>query len=159
KEDPIDWWFNDFQKEFQAGRLIAFSTNSDGVFTLKFVQRPLTATETKALIVKESFRYEVKNGRIYWDNTDHLPSDDQLDEAQDDPEGWLELPNGRYKVTAHSMDWFSIPDAEREAEKDISHYIIQFEKVASFDDIPVSLTLPWLPPSKSWYEQRMAQNA
>jgi len=157
KKDPLDWWTKDFQTEFIAGRLVAFSTGADRVFTLKFVERPLTAAETRALVISESFRYHAANGRVYWDNTDHLPSADQLDQAEKDPDGWLEIPTGRYKVTVNAIDWFSIPAAEREAEKDISHYIVQFERVESFDQVTFPRALPWLGASKQWLQKRLAQ--
>ena len=157
KGDPIAWWTSDFQQEFLSGRLVAFSTGSDGTFTMKFVRRPLTPVENKVLVVKECFRYDVQDGRLYWDNSDNLPSEDQLSNAEDDAEGWLELPNGRYRFTVHALDWYSISDAEREAEADISHYVVRLEEVASFEDIPVPGTLPWLLASKQWHEKRIAQ--
>ena len=163
KADANDWWSKDFTREFTAGTLVAFCTGSDGVFTLKFVRRPLTPRETSALVVKESFRYEVsngrlfRNGRLYWDNSDHLPSEEQLDEADEDPEGWLEIPNGRYRITVHALDWFTLPESEREAEGDISHYIVQFQEVRSLKEIPVPTELPWLIASKSWHEKRQAE--
>jgi hypothetical protein len=157
KQMPMGWWDTQFRDEFLSGRLVAFYTGSDGTFTMKFVQRPLTAVEKKVLVVKECFRYEAQDGRMYWDNSDHLPSEDQMANAEDDPEGWLEVTDGRYRVTVNAMDWYSIPDSGREAEEDISHYVVRFEKVASFDDIPVPTKLPWLIASKKWHEKRSAQ--
>ena len=80
--DPIGWWDKDFAEEFRAGWLVAFSTGSDGTFTLKFVRRPLTAVEEKVLVAKECFRYDVRDGRLYWDNSDCLPSEDQFSSAR-----------------------------------------------------------------------------
>src|SRR5262245_12900267 len=159
KDDPIDWWGDDCAEEFRAGRLIAFCTGSDGTFTLKFVRRPLTPAEEKVLVVKKCFRYDVRDGRLYWDNTNCLPSEDQLDNAEDDEDGWLELPNGPYRVTVHALDWFSIPDAEREAEPDIAHYVVRFEPVSSLKDVPAPNELPWLLASKSWHAKHMAQQS
>jgi hypothetical protein len=159
KDDPIGWWDNDFEEEFRAGRLVAFCTGSDGTFTMKFVQRPLTAAEKRVLVVKESFRCEVQDGRLFWDNTNCLPSEDQLDKAEDDEHGWLEIPNGSYRATVHALDWFFISEAEREAETDISHYIVRFEKVTSLKNIPVPNEVPWLLASKSWQEKRIAQQS
>ena len=130
KGDPLGWWMDHFEEEFRAGRLVAFCTGSDGTFTLKFVRRPLTTAEKRVLVAKESFRYDVQDGRLFWDNTNCLPSDEQFSNAEDDPHGWLELPNGPYRVTVHALDWFSIPDADREAEADISHYVVRFETVS-----------------------------
>jgi hypothetical protein len=159
KNAPTGWWGDDFAEEFRAGQLVAFCTGSDGKFTMKFVRRPLTPAEEKVLVVKECFRYEVQDGRLFWDNANCLPCEDQFENAEDDEEGWLELPNGPYRVTVHALDWFSIPDAEREAEVDISHYVVRFEAVSSFGDIPVPKELPWLLASKSWHETRLAQQS
>jgi len=133
---PWGWW-DEAEKEFRSGGLVAFCTGSDGTFTLKFVQRPLSAAEEKALVVSQAFCYVVEDGRLYWDNTNCLPSEDTFERAEDDPYGWLELPNGRYRITVHALDWFDgISDAEREAAGDISHYIVRVEPVASFRGVP-----------------------
>jgi hypothetical protein len=123
------------------------------------VRRPLTAVEERVLVVQEAFRYDVRDGRLYWDNTNCLPSEDQAEEAEDDEHGWLELADGPYRVTVHALDWFSIPDAEREAEADISHYVVRFEPVSSVEGIRVPTDLPWLLASKSWHEKRAAQRS
>ena len=159
KDDPTGWWGDDFAEEFRAGRLVAFCTGSDGTFTLKFVRRPLTPAEERVLVAKESFRYDVRDGRLYWDNANCLPCEDRFENAEDDENGWLELPNGPYRLTVHALDWFSIPDADREAEADISHYVVRFEPVSSLEDIPVLKELPWLLASKSWHEKRVAQQS
>jgi hypothetical protein len=113
--------------------------------------------EEKALVVSQAFRYVVEDERLYWDNTDCLPSEDTFERAEDDPHGWLELPNGRYRVTVHALDWFSLPDAEREAAGDISHYIVRVERVPSFRGVPAPKSAPWLLASKSWHAKRVAQ--
>lgn len=157
KDAPIGWWGHDFAEEFRTGRMVAFCTGSDGTFTTKFVKRPLTPTEERALVVKECFRYDARDGRLYWDNTNCLPSEDSFEDAKDDIHGWLELPNGPYRVTVHAMDWFSIPDAERKAEADIAHYLVRFEPVPSLQDIPIPQEMPWLLASKSWHAKRIEQ--
>jgi hypothetical protein len=159
KNDPTGWCWDDFTEEFRTGRLVAFCTGSDGQFTMKFVRRPLTPAEEKVLVVKEFFRYDVRDGRLYWDNTNCLPCEDRFDNAEDDKDGWLELPNGSYRVTVHALDWFSIPDAEREAEADISHYVVRLEAVSSLEDVSVPKEIPWLLASKSWHATRCAQQS
>ena len=154
KESPIDWWSNDFAAEFRDGLLVTFQTGSDGSRTLKFVRRPLTPSETRALVTQAAFRYLAQDGRLYWDNGDALPSTDQLNEAEDDQNGWLELPDGAYRVTVHALDWHSLADAERTAEVDISHYIVRFEPVASLDVIPAPTSLPELIASNEWHAER-----
>ena len=156
-DDPLGWWMDDAEEEFRSGLLIAFCTGSDGTFTLKFVRRPLSIAEEKALVVRESFRYHVKDGRLFWDNTNCLPSEDRFENAEDDPNGWLELADGRYRFIVHAMDWFSIPDSEREAEADISHYIVQVEPESSFKSVRAPKTAPWLLASKSWHDKRVSQ--
>lgn len=156
-DTPCGWW-DEAEPEFRDGRLVAFCTGSDGTFTLKFVQRPLSATEEKALVVSQAFRYVVEDERLYWDNTNCLPSEDTFESAEDDEHGWLELPNGRYRVTVHALDWFDgIPDAEREAAGDISHYVVRVEPVTSFREVPAPKSAPWLQASKSWHAHRVAQ--
>jgi hypothetical protein len=159
KASPIDWWSNDFAEEVRAGLLVAFTIGSDGTRTMKFVRRPLSASEERALVTSASFRYLVQDGRVYWDNSDALPSDDQLNNAEEDQNGWIELPNGPYRVTVNALDWFSIPDAEREAEADISHYVVRFEPVTSLDEVPVPTALPELIASKSWHRSRQEQSS
>lgn len=126
---------------------------------MKIVRRPLTSAEKRALVSQQSFGYEVKDRRLYWDNSNCLPCEDQFeeDEAEDDENGWLEIPNGPYRVTVHVMDWFTLSDAERGAEADISHYVVRFEPVASLEEVPVPEELPWLVASKSWHESRVRQ--
>ena len=80
-----------------------------------------------------------------------------IERAEDDPHGWLELSNGRYRVTVHALDWFSLPDAGREATGDISHYIVRVEPVSSFRGVPAPKSAPWLLASKSWHAKRAAQ--
>lgn len=157
KKSPIGWWMDDFAEEFRTGRLIAFGTGTDGAFTMKFVRRPLTPAEEKVLVVRESFRYDARDGRLYWDNSSCLPSQGQSAKAEDDPEGWLDVPSGLYRVTIHALDWYSIPEEEREAEEDISHYIARFEVVPSLEGIPVPEELPWLLASKEWHDKRRAE--
>jgi hypothetical protein len=157
KDSPTGWWSEEFAEEFRAGRLVAFCTGSDGKFTMKFVRRPMSPAEKGVLVVKQSFRYEVLEGRVYWDNDSSLPCDDRFDNAEDDKNGWLDLPNGQYRVTVHALDWFTISDVERKAAGDISHYVVRFEPVSSLEEIPVPKDLPWLLPSKSCHEARVAQ--
>jgi hypothetical protein len=157
KDDPIDWWDSDFRSDFVAGRFVAFCTSSDGQFTMKFVRRELTPVENQALVARQSFRYHVQDGRLYWDNANNLPSEDRVSDAEDDPEGWLTVPNGRYRLTVHALDWFSIPDADREAAGDITHYIVRFERVETFRGIAIPDKLPWLVPSKRWYDRRKSR--
>jgi hypothetical protein len=153
---PLGWW-EEAEQEFREGRLVAFNTGADGTFTLKFVQRPLFAAEEKALVVSQAFRYLVEDGQLYWDNTNCLPSEETVEEAAADPDGWLELPNGQYRITVHALDWFSLPDAEREAAGDISHYIVRVEPVSSFREVLAPKSAPWLLASKSWHAKRVAE--
>ena len=159
KNSPIGWWMDDAAEEFRAGRLVAFGTGSDGIFTLRFIRRPLTPAEEKVLVVRESFRYDGRDGRLYWDNGTCLPCEDQLEDAEDDREGWLGLPAGAYRVTVHALDWFSVPEAERLADPDIAHYMVRFEPVASLEDVPAPGELPWLLPSKPGHQRRAAEHS
>lgn len=159
QDDPCNWWDDDPAKEFEEGSLIAFHTGSDGTFTLKFVQRPLSSIEEKALVSSASFRYHVRNGRLFWDNGNYLPSEDQIDEADEDPDGWLTIANGYYRVTVYALDWFSIDDQEREAAGEISHYVVRFETVKSLEEIPPVKEAPRLLASKELHQEYISQHA
>jgi hypothetical protein len=156
-KDELDWWARDFQPEFRSGSLAAFYTGCDREFVMKFVQRPLTSTEATVVVSEADFRFDVRDQRFYWDNSDALPSEDQLDNPYEDENGWVAVASGSYRLTVYALDWFSISEAERESAGDISHFIVRMSPVDSFDGIPVPDELPWLIPSKAWHEQRLAQ--
>jgi hypothetical protein len=149
-------WWAEAEEEFRTGRLVSFCTGSDREFTIKFIQRSLSPVEEEALVASQPFRYVVDDGRLYWDNTDCLPGEDQFENAEDDQHGWLELADGRYRITVYALDWFSLPEAERIAAGDVSHYVVRIEPV-SFDDVPAPRAAPWLLASRSWHAARIAQ--
>tara|TARA_R110002167_G_scaffold348500_1_gene559869 strand:+ start:543 stop:1133 length:591 start_codon:yes stop_codon:yes gene_type:complete len=157
EEKNIAWWSDDFRQEFSQGTLAAFCTGSDGQFTMKFVQRPLSQVEREVLVSSGSFRFVVRNGRFYWDNSNGLPCEDQLDDPHDDENGWVAIENGQYKLTVHALDWYSVSDSKRELAGDISHYIVELERAGEWGDIAIPEQLPWLMPSKQWHEQRLQQ--
>lgn len=147
-EDDHDWWSINPEQEFLEGTLAAFHTGSDGQFTMKFIQRPLSPLEKKVLVSQSSFRFVVRNERFYWGNSDSLPSDDQLYDANDDENGWISIPNGNYYLTVYALDWFSIPESERKKAVDISHYLVGLHDVSAWNDSPIRNEIPWLSPSK-----------
>lgn len=155
-DDDVGWWYEDFKQEFTFGKLAAFITGKDGQFTLKFVKRHLTSIEKRVLVSKADFRLEVTRGRFYWDNGEAIPCDFQaLDANEEDKEGWLHLANGKYKLTVHALDWFSVSEDEREAQVDPSHFIVRLQALEDFEGIPVPTSIPWLMPSKKWHEKRL----
>lgn len=162
----IGWW-DEAEEAYRSGRLVAFCTGTDGTFTFKFVKRKLSPIERKVLAAAQEYRYLVEDGKLYWDNTDCIPSadnryddptDEPVDNAFEDSHGWLKLPNGRYRITINAMDWYSIKKAEREAEGDYTHYLVQVERVNSFREVPAPKTAPWLMQSKKWHAELLEQS-
>ena len=62
--NPIDWYSNSFaiSKEFEAGRIIAFSTGGDGRFSVRVTDRDLTRREQCYARGTVEFRLRIKMG-------------------------------------------------------------------------------------------------
>ncbi|HEY1065697.1 MAG TPA: DUF6386 family protein, partial [Pirellulales bacterium] len=135
KTSPTGWPGYHFacQPEFEAGRLIAFDTGSDGTYKIRLTNESLTAREQEWLAHSGNFRLSVTRGRVYFDNGNSLPSDRYRDETEDYPDQWLQLENGNYKVTVNAIEWDSEPgavDEEGEVAADsLPCYVVQFAKV------------------------------
>lgn len=159
---PIDWPNYHFAcgPEFAAGRLVAFSTGSDGGYAIRATSDPLSERERKWLCGSWDFRLAVLYGRVYFDGGYSVPSDDYRADWEDYPESWIELPNGSYKVTVHAIEWSSEPgaldDEGNATESALTNYVVQFTMVDDLRTIPSSTLMPQLecsrecPPSEGY---------
>src|SRR5262245_32468582 len=86
KDDPINWWDEDFaiRKEFSTGTLVAVSTGGDGWYKIRVTDGSLTERERKYARHAKKFRLRVKHGRLYLDGGDALPSE-SADKPEDFP--------------------------------------------------------------------------
>ncbi len=153
---PLAWSFYHFacRPEFEAGRLVAFTTGGDGGDAFRITDGPLTEREKTWLAGSWDFRYVVRHGRTYLDGGYALPSSDYFDESEKHPQQWITLPNGNYRVTVNAIEWYSEPSALDEnnnlTENALASYVIQFQPVESLESIKISSTPPRLETSKNW---------
>ncbi|MEG4630502.1 hypothetical protein QUB56_12920 [Microcoleus sp. AR_TQ3_B6] len=154
RADPQSWWGYDFAifKEFAAGTLVAVHTGGDGNSTVRFTNVGLTERELTYAVCWADFRLQVKHQSLYLDGGYVLPAE-QCDEIERcDPEGygWIELPNGNYRVTVHAIAWYDEPGALDEnnysTESALAAYVVHFQSVADIDSIAPPTTLPDLYP-------------
>ena len=79
-----------------------------------------------------------------------LPAEECDEIERCDPEGygWIELPNGNYRVTVHAIAWYDEPGALDEnnysTESALAAYVVHFQSVADLDSITPPTTLPYL---------------
>ncbi len=144
-DNPIAWYAYDFAfaRESAAGNLIGFSTTSDGGYTLRLTQGPLTRDETQFAGPNLAFPYEVRHGRVYVDNSDGLPGVEQMDQPDEFPDRWVEMPNGKYRVVVTGID-----RAQPGAPADLPVYVVRFEAVDSLAAVPPLAGYPEIEPLK-----------
>jgi len=151
---PHNWWSSDFAifKEFAAGTLVAVNTRADGNSTVRFTNVGLTERELTYAVSSADFRLQVKHQSLYLDGGYVLPAE-ECDEIEGcDPEGygWIELPNGNYRVRVHAIAWYDEPGALDEdnysTESALAAYVVHFQSVADLDSIAPPTTLPDLSP-------------
>lgn len=150
RADPLNWWSSDFAifKEFAAGTLVAVCTGGDGNSTVRFTNVGLTERELTYAVCWTDFRLQVKHQSLYLDGGDVLPAEECDEIEQCDPEGygWIELPNGNYRVTVHAIAWYDEPGALDEnnysTESALAAYVVHFQSVADLDSITPPTTLP-----------------
>ena len=154
RADPLNWWSYDFAifKEFAAGTLVAVCTGGDGNSTVRFTNVGLTERELTYAFCWADFRLQVKHQSLYLDGGDVLPAEECDEIERCDPEGygWIELPNGNYRVTVHAIAWYDEPGALDEnnysTESALAAYVVDFQSVADLDSITPPTTLPDLYP-------------
>jgi hypothetical protein len=160
RADPLNWWSYDFAifKEFAAGTLVAVCTGGDGNSRVRFTNVGLTERELTYAFCWTDFRLQVKPQSLYLDGGDVLPAEECDEIEQCDPEGygWIELPNGNYRVTVHAIAWYDEPGALDEnnysTESALAAYVVHFQSVADLDSITPPTTLPDLRPRCSTSE-------
>jgi hypothetical protein len=160
RADPLNWWSYDFAifKEFAAGTLVAVCTGGDGNSRVRFTNVGLTERELTYAFCWTDFRLQVKHQSLYLDGGDVLPAEECDEIEQCDPEGygWIELPNGNYRVTVHAIAWYDEPGALDEnnysTESALAAYVVHFQSVAYLDSITPPTTLPDLRPRCSTSE-------
>ncbi|MBD1811369.1 DUF6386 family protein [Microcoleus vaginatus DQ-U2] len=154
RADPLNWWSYDFAifKEFAAGTLVAVCTGGDGNSKVRFTNVGLTEREVTYAVSSADFRLQVKHQSLYLDGGYVLPAEECDEIEQCDPEGygWIELPNGNYRVTVHAIAWYDEPGALDEnnysTESALAAYVVHFQSVADLDSITPPTTLPDLSP-------------
>ena len=152
RADPLNWWSSDSAifKEFAAGTLVAVCTGGDGNSTVRFTNVGLTERELTYAVCWADFRLQVKHQSLYLDGGDVLPAEECDEIERCDPEGygWIELPNGNYRVTVHAIAWYDEPGALDEnnysTESALAAYVVHFQSVADLDSITPPTTLPYL---------------
>lgn len=95
---PIAWYADHFvyPVESGAGRLVAWFTGGDGGFEVRLTDGDLTSKEKSNAGPRFEFPITVQHGRIFLDNSDGLPGMEQMDNPDDLPDRWYDLPNGDY---------------------------------------------------------------
>ncbi len=145
---PEGWWRHGFavEKELAAARLIGVDTGSDGGFMVRFTDRRLDEREAEFARHRATFPLRVSQGRLFLGNGDFLPSSDPTSDPFEDPEGWLDVPNGDYAVRVHALDWAAEPGAVDDAgvstKSALPSYVAVFHAV---DDLAKVRALPRLP--------------
>lgn len=155
-DSPQAWFLYAFacEREFRAGRLVAFSTSGDGWYKFRLTTGKLTRRERKWLNGSCEFRLQVRYGRVWLDNGETIPHDPLFSEINpglkdrlkvpDSSPGWLELPNGPYRVIIHVIDWSEEPGAvnkrRRATENALPAYVVCFERVKNLDDVQPQLS-------------------
>jgi hypothetical protein len=166
-ESPHAWHMHAFacREEFEAGRLVGFSTGGDGGYRIRVTTEPLTEREQNLHVGSWEFRLRVRLGQVLLDGGYCLPNSFYAREVDLFDEGWIELPNGDYRVTVHSIDWSTPPVGECDLNEfeladALPHYVITFATVNDLRQIPIrSDTPPTLEchrdyPPKAWGEPR-----
>lgn len=141
EHSPLGWYGYDFayRRESSAGRLIAWSTGADGGYLVRLTSGPLTAAEQERARDKCDFPLIVRHGRVFLDNSDGLPGDGQMADAETLADQWIEVPDGKYRVTVHAID-------QRGHLRDLADYVVVFEPVDSIGGIGIQDGPPLLEP-------------
>lgn len=131
-EWPIAWYSEPFiyPAESAAGRLIGWCTTSDGGYALRLTDGALTEREESLAGPSWTFPYTVRQGRVFIDNSDALPGEEQMTQASDDPDGWIELESGDYAVTVTAIEWSAEPGAGEQGADKLPNYVVQFRPSA-----------------------------
>ena len=158
RDFPAGWenerWI--LRRDFDAGKMVIWCSGSDGAANFRFTKSGLTALEKSKVAISHGFRLRSTRGFVYFDNCTTIPCEDvEVLSPSHDPEGWLPLENGDYKVTVHSLDWFQ-NGAEPPEEDPQAHFVIAFEKVSDISKVELKhqrFAIPHLRPSVKFHQQ------
>jgi len=139
-EWPIAWYSDPavYPVENAAGRLMGWSTQSDGGYMVRVTDGALTDAEKAAAGPSWTFPLTVRHGRVFVDNSDGLPGQEQMLRPADYPDQWVEVPNGSYAVTVTGIEW--------DGSDDMPNYVVSF--VPADAPPPSAARPPDLPPLK-----------
>lgn len=147
-QSPAGWWNFRFAclPEFEAGRLIAFSTRSDGTFRVRVTTQPLSSREKRFARCSCDFRLAVKHGHLLIDNDLCIPHLHSRTLPAPEDMRWIPVPNGNYCATVYAIAWDkergAVDAAERATSRALPSYIILLRTVADLADLPVFSTTP-----------------
>jgi hypothetical protein len=150
RDDPPGWCYYDFaiRKEFAAGNVIGFSTGGDSGFPVRLTTGGLTEAERQHVVGSQTYRLLVRHGRLYLDGGYTLPDGGyrlpggriELPPAppEYDPNLWVELPNGSYRVTVSTFNWGNRGSANDE----LPSYTFQFQSIARLEEVDIPTSFP-----------------
>ena len=125
---PIAWYCDSavYPHESEAQRLIAWCTMGDSVHDVRLTNGALTEREKAYAGPSWTFPYRVRHGRVFLDNSDVLPSQEQMASAEERSQYWVDVPNGDYAVSITAVDWTREPGADEEGFDALPDYVVQF---------------------------------
>ena len=148
KDDPIAWYSAPFaiKKDLEEGRLVGFSTGSDGGYRFRLTTDALTDREEKFKRCAVDFRLKVEHDWVAIDNSSGLPGEQQMTDLKKRPKQQFKLQNGLYRVTVVGIDWHKEPGGVDSngvsTESALPSYVIRFQSVDDFSEIKVPPCLP-----------------
>ena len=165
-DDPIAWYSAPFaiKKDLEEGRLIGFSTGSDGGYRLRLTTDALTDREEKFKRCAVDFRLNVEHGWVAIDNSNGLPGEEQSVDLKKRPGRQFKLQNGRYRVTVAGIDWHKEPGGVDSNglsnENSLPSFVIRFQSVDDFSEVEVQPCLPDLRDKQpSYFAAELAQTS
>jgi hypothetical protein len=138
-DGPMDWFFYDFasRREFSEGNWVGVETGAEGSYTVRFTSAGLTEREKRYVVGTQTFRLNVRHGRVYLDGGGSLPGSDPklLEDPNKYPKNWLTLSNGKYRVIVYGLAWYKDPVADKDPDSAVPSYVVVLKQVASFADV------------------------
>jgi len=70
----------------------------------------------------------VRHGKVFVDNSDALPGEEQRDAANTIPRRWVDIPNGDYAVKVTAIEWTAETNSKTGQSKvdELPSYVVQF---------------------------------
>lgn len=125
---PLGWYAMPevWQAESAAGRLVAWSTGSDGGFKVRLTTGGLSVRETAYARQSWVFPYAVHSGRVLIDNSDCLLGESRMTDPEAEPDLWFALEPGDYHVTVSAIEWQAEPGADAEGFDSLPNFVVAF---------------------------------